>query len=173
MLLEIVDDKHAELIYKLAEGNRQYLSKWLPWVNHMQSVDFIKSFIDGSKKKAADKTDFAYVIVYENKVIGRIGVYNIDHLNKIGSIGYWIAEDFQGKGIITRACRELISYCFAILGLNRIEIRCGTNNEKSRQVPERLGFILEGIIRQGEYVNGEFIDLYCFSMLKKDWLKRC
>lgn len=170
MMLEIVDDSHAQQLYELAERNRDHLGKWLPWINHMQSVDFIKGFIASSKKKAAEKTDFAYVIVYDNQMVGRIGVYNIDHLNKIGSIGYWIAAEFEGMGLTTRACKEMINYCFTYLGLNRVEIKCGTENHRSRQIPERLGFKLEGIIREGEHVNGRFIDLYSFSLLKKEWL---
>ncbi|MCD6063937.1 MAG: GCN5-related N-acetyltransferase [Flavipsychrobacter sp.] len=170
MLLEIVDDQHTQPIFELANKNREHLGKWLPWINYMHSVDFIKNFVDSSKKKAEDKTDFAYVIVYENEVVGRIGVYNIDHQNKIGSIGYWMASEFEGKGLTTRACKELIKFCFTYLGLNRIEIKCGTENTRSKQIPERLGFTLEGIIREGEHVNDRFIDLYSFSMLKKDWI---
>jgi ribosomal-protein-serine acetyltransferase len=168
-LLQLVNDNHADELYRLAEANRKHLSAWLPWLNHMESVDFIKNFIAGSKKRYADKSEFAFVIVCNNAIVGRVGVYYIDQQNRIGSIGYWISEEYQGKGLITESCKEIINHSFAYLGLNRLEIKCGTNNLKSIQVPERLGFKKEGIIRQGELVNGEFIDLYLYSMLKSDW----
>ena len=167
-LLELVNEQHAEDLYKLAEANRKHLSAWLPWLSHMESADFIRNFIAGSKKRYADRSEFAFVIVHNNVMVGRVGVYYIDQQNSIGSIGYWIAEDYQGKGLITESCKEVINHSFAHLGLNRLEIKCGVNNIKSSLVPERLGFTREGIIRQGEYVNGEFIDLYLYSMLKSE-----
>ncbi|MGZ4059871.1 MAG: GNAT family N-acetyltransferase, partial [Bacteroidia bacterium] len=70
---------------------------------------------------------------------------------------------------ITRSCKAIINKAFQILHLNRIEIKCGTENYKSQGIPERLNFKKEGIIRQGEILNNKFIDLYLYSMLRSDW----
>lgn len=51
-------------------------------------------------------------------MVGRIGIYRIDSKNKIAELGYWIAEDFAGKGIITKSCAALTSYCFKNLSFN-------------------------------------------------------
>ena len=58
--------------------------------------------------------------------------------NKLASIGYWLDQHYQGKGIITKSCKALIHYGFTTLHLNRIEIRCGTENYKSQAIPESL-----------------------------------
>lgn len=164
--IEIVDDYHAEGIYNLVKTDSVYLRTWLPWVDFADSVEFIKNFVKGSRQRQNAENELAFVILEEGKVIGRIGVYKIDNQNRIGEIGYWIGQKHQGKGIVTDCCRKLIEYCFNDLNLNRIEIRCGTENVKSQFIPQRLNFKLEGIIRQGELVHGKFIDLNLYSLLK-------
>ena len=91
--------------------------------------------------------------------------------NKIGEIGYWIIKSEQGKGIITNCCEEIIRFCFETIKLNRIEIKCGTDNLKSKKIPERLNFKFEGIIRNGEYMHDKFIDLNLYSLLHSEWKK--
>ena len=54
-------------------------------------------------------------------------------------------------------------------GLNRIEIKCAVGNNKSRAIPQKLQFKQEGILRQAELLNGKFIDLYLYAMLKEEW----
>jgi ribosomal-protein-serine acetyltransferase len=103
-----------------------------------------------------------------DKVIGRIGVYKIDSQNKIGEMGYWLAENAQGKGIITKSSKAIINFCFSDLQLNRIEIKCGTENLKSKAIPEKLNFTKEGVIRQGELLYDTFIDLNLYSLLKSE-----
>lgn len=87
---------------------------------------------------------------------------------KIGSVGYWLSEEFQGKGIVLRSVEKLVDYCFTELLLNRIEIKCGTKNYKSQAIAEKIGFQKEGIIREGEFLHNAFSDLFCYSLLKCD-----
>ena len=103
--------------------------------------------------------------------MGRIGLHHLNNQNKIGEIGYWLADGLQGRGIITKCCTAIINHGFTQLGLNRIEIKCGTGNSKSRAVAEKLQFKSEGILRQAELLNGKYIDLYLYAMLKEDWKK--
>jgi ribosomal-protein-serine acetyltransferase len=64
----------------------------------------------------------------------------------------------------------MLDYGFKDLGLNRIEIKCAVENLKSARVPEKLNFTKEGILRQAELLNGKFVDLYLFSLLKNEWI---
>jgi ribosomal-protein-serine acetyltransferase len=167
--LELLDDKHAATVFNLIDNNRHYLREWLPWVDNMRGIEDFKNYILKCKKESELGSDFGYVIIFNDAVVGRIGIHNIDQQNKIASIGYWLAEDFAGKGIITKSCKAIIDYVFDELGLNRIEIKCGTGNFKSKAIPMRLHFNEEGIVRQGEFVNNKFINLFIFSMLKTEW----
>jgi ribosomal-protein-serine acetyltransferase len=167
--LVLIAENHAEPIFNMVETNRTFLRTWLPFVDKMQSVDFAKGFVKGTMDRNQLGIEYAFIIFDGEEAIGRIGVYKIDNQNHIGEIGYWLVENKQGKGIITQACQTLIGFCFDTLKLNRIELKCGTANSRSLAIPERLSFVKEGIIRQGEWLHDRYIDLYLFSLLKADW----
>lgn len=167
--LELLQEQHAEAMIGLIDSNRPHLAQWLTWLDNIRTIEHFRNFIADAQGRIAAGSDFPYVILLNGSIAGRIGIYNIDPLNRIGSIGYWLGEHYQGQGIVTRACKALITHCFDHIGLNRIEIKCGVGNHKSQAVPERLQFRKEGIIRQGELVNNRFIDLYSYSLLKEEW----
>ena len=171
LVLHLLDYQHAETLYQLVKANRLHLREWLPWVDHMRTVEDFRKYINNSKQRYAGHTEIGYVILANNDMVGRIGLYNIDVFNKSASIGYWLGKEWEGKGIITRSCNAVIEEGFKRLKLNRIEIRAALQNYKSQAIPQRLGFKQEGIIRQGEFVNNQFVDLYVYSMLSEEWDK--
>jgi ribosomal-protein-serine acetyltransferase len=170
--LELINEKHAPATFLLVQKNREQLREWLPWVDSMQTLENFTAYIDRCQTQHEEGSDYGYVIMLDKKPTGRIGIHYINQQNKLGAIGYWIGTDFSGKGIITKACQALINHCFQNLGLNRIEIKCATGNEKSAAVAERLGFVKEGVLRQAELVNGKFHDLNLYALLKEDWVSR-
>ncbi len=169
--LELLEEIHAESLLNLVNANRTYLREWLPWVDQMHTVANFAYYISDTKKRAAEKTDFGFAIIIDKHLAGRIGLHHINQQNKIGEIGYWLANGLQGKGIMTRCCRAIIDHGFTQLGLNRIEIKCAVGNDKSLAIAEKLQFKQEGILRQAEWQNGKFIDLYLYAMLKVEWEK--
>lgn len=169
--LSLISPAHAQPLYELAVANREYLRQWLDWVDNMQDLNFIQQFVRNCQNHHARGTDHAFVILENETIVGRIGMYKVDSYNRIGEIGYWVAASAQGRGIITQACKAIIRYGFDELKLNRIEIKCASENRKSQAVPERLGFTKEGILRQAEWLHGQFVDLVLYSMLKEDWVQ--
>lgn len=167
--LELLEEIHAESLFNLVNANRDHLRTWLPWVDQMRSVTNFRQHIVETKKRAADRSDYGLAIIINKNIAGRIGLHHINQQNKIAEIGYWLAGGLQGKGIITSCCTALINYAFTSMDMNRIEIKCGVGNERSRAIPEKLHFKQEGILRQAEWLNGKFIDLYLYAMLKEDW----
>ncbi|GAA0501503.1 GNAT family protein [Salinibacillus aidingensis] len=167
--LKLLEHKDSKELFELVHHNRSYLRQWLPWVDKMNSPDDYKPVIDMWLKQFADNDGFQAGILYNKELAGMIGYHGIDWGNKQTSLGYWIAEDYQGKGIITRAAKGLLDYSFKEYKLNRVEIRCGVNNKKSRAIPERLHFTQEGIQRDGENLYGQFHDIVLYSMLARDW----
>ena len=166
--LELIDEKHSQPIFDIVDKNRKHLREWLPFVDRMQTIEFAENFVKGTMQRNKDGIEFAFVIIENDKVIGRIGVYKIDSISKIGEIGYWLAENSQGKGIIHKSIKIIISYCFTDLKLNRIEIKCATENIKSKNIPEKFNFTKEGVIRQGELLYDKYVDLILYSLLKTD-----
>jgi ribosomal-protein-serine acetyltransferase len=169
LLLDMLDEQYAVATFELINANRQYLREWLPWVDNMRSIENFENYIRLTKKQFDKGTDYGFVILYNGDVVGRIGLHYIDHQNSMAALGYWLAAAFTGKGIITKACTTLISFAFTQLHLNRIELKCATQNIKSKAIAERIGFKQEGILRQAEFVNNRFVDLYIFSLLKTEW----
>jgi ribosomal-protein-serine acetyltransferase len=167
--LELLTAAHAPALLDLVNTNRQHLRTWLPWVDRMTSEEQFARLGADAESRAAAGTDYGYVLVEQGQLAGRIGLYQIDAANQYGSIGYWLSEHLQGRGIMGMVCHRFIAHCFTHWPINRIEIRCATENLRSRAIPDRLGFTLEGIIRQGEFVNQRFVDLYCYSLLKSEW----
>lgn len=163
------EERHAEEIFELVDKDRAYLREWLPWVDATQSVEDDRTFIKGTLEQFVNNRGFQVGIIYQDQFAGMIGFHAIDWANKAVDIGYWLGTDFQGKGIITRACRYLVDYAFTEYGLNRVQIRCAVENHRSRAVPERLGFKQEGVIRQGEWVNDRYLDLVVYGMLAEEW----
>ena len=155
----------TEDLFALLESSRAYLRRWLPWVDGIRFAKDYRHWIEGD----VAGQEYRFVIVFKGAVVGATGIRGLGSPNKVGELGYWLAEDMQGRGIVTRTCRALLDYAFGELGLNRMQIRVATGNRRSLAIQERLEFVFEGVQRQAELVNGEYYDLAVYSMLASEW----
>lgn len=167
--LELWAERHAVATFEMIDKNRNSLREWLAFVDNMQSVEQIYNYSKFALQRNADGLEAGFVIFENDIAVGRIGINRIVKENKIGEIGYWIIEAAAGKGIVTACSKAMLDYGFSNLNLNRIEIKCAVENIKSARVAEKLNFTKEGILRQAEWLNGKFVDLYLFSLLKSEW----
>jgi ribosomal-protein-serine acetyltransferase len=167
--LRLLEEQHASVIFAAVDRNREYLRRWLPWVDPTQSVEDTLEFIRGAQERYETLGEIAAGIWYKSEFAGTIGTHKLDRIHRSVEIGYWLAQGLQGRGIVTDACRVMIRHAFVELGLNRLVIRCAVGNVKSCAVASRLGFTFEGTQRQAELVNGQFHDLNVWSMLRHEW----
>ncbi|WP_096188151.1 GNAT family N-acetyltransferase [Evansella halocellulosilytica] len=167
--LEILQEKHAEELFQLTDSSREYLGEWLPWVAFTTTPEDTKSFIRTTLKSFGEQKSLACAIIYKGEVSGIVSYHTIDRMNEKTSIGYWLGEKFQGKGIMTKAVEVLVRYAFEELQLNRVEINAGLENKKSQEVARRLNFREEGILKQAEKIGERFIDHVAFALVKEDW----
>lgn len=170
--LHLLVERHVDELFSLVEANRAYLREWLPWVDHERSPEDSLAFIRHTFEQYQRNESLTTAVVYHDQLVGVIGYHRIDWLNRATMIGYWLAQAFQGKGIMTRACARLTDHGFSALGLHRLEIRCAVGNVRSCSIPRRLGFRWEGIARQGEWLYDHFVDLHVFAMLSHEWSAR-
>ncbi len=159
----------SEELFLLVDENRDILKEWLIWVPQIKTKKDIDIFIAKCQKEYEQKTRFQMGLWDGKKLIGTIGIGNLDIASKKASIGYWLSEDYQGKGIMTMATKAVLNYAFETLDLNRVELKIASKNSKSTSIAERLGFIKEGTLRQDEILNGEYHDYNIYSFLKSDW----
>lgn len=162
----------AEKLFLALEQNRTYLRQWLPWLDMNTRIEDSRNFINTVKMKYISTGGHTFGIFFEYKLVGIIGIHDLDQDNQKTSIGYWLGEHYQGKGIMTRAVIAVLNYAYESLGMNRIEIRCATGNKRSQAIPERLGFKHEGTLRQAEWLYHRFVDHEVYSMLRKEWEAR-
>lgn len=167
--LEYVKPAHAKELYTLALTNFNHISEWMPWIRNMTSQTFIDNFIKGAMERKKQGTEHAFVIMLDKKIIGRIGVYKIDMYNKIGEIGYWIAKDYERCGYVIKSVNRLMEHCFNKLELNRLEIRCGEFNTRSQHIPEKLNFTKDALLKEAEFLNNNFQDLYLYSKCRSEY----
>jgi len=167
--LELLDVRHAEELFHLTDANREHLRAWLPWVDQARSTDDTLAFIRLTRKRLADDNGFQTVIREQDALVGVIGHVAVSWADRSTSLGYWLSKDAQGRGIMTEACRAFISHAFTTMALNRVEIRCATENRRSRAIPERLRFTPEGTVRQAEWLYDHFVDLVVYGMLASEW----
>ena len=167
--LDLLNEKHAVGMFQLIDSNREHLREWMMFIDGIDSIDSVYGFIEESKNYYSKGLEHAFVIFYKGEMVGRIGLNKIDGRNKIGEINYWLSEKYQGKGIVVLSCQRLIDYAFDELQLNRLEIKCGANNQRSIAIPKKLNFIREGIIRQSKRLYNDWLDVKLFSLLKDDY----
>jgi ribosomal-protein-serine acetyltransferase len=170
-ILKELELSSAKELFDLISANRNYLRKWLTWVDETKHLDDTINYIQSVINRDMFSGRYVLGIWKRESLVGVIDFHNGDKINMIIEIGYWLAEKYQGKGIMTRACISCIDYAFLKLGFNRIVIKCAVGNLKSIAIPERLHFTFEGIEREGQNINGEYTDLLVFSILRRDWLK--
>jgi ribosomal-protein-serine acetyltransferase len=168
--LEQIKMSMAPVIFAGIDNNREYLEKWLPFVELTRQVTDIEDFISGINLEDANHDEY-FSIWHKEEFAGIVGLKDTDWVNRKTEIGYWVTKNMQGKGIITACVDKLIRYAFKVQNFNRIQIKVAEKNHKSASIPIKLNFKFEGTERQGELHKNKFLDLRIYSLLKSDWLK--
>lgn len=117
-----------------------------------------------------DENDtFAFAITVDGKVIGSIGVFRQGNIHRqTAELGYYIAEEYWGKGIMTEAVKQICEYVFNKSDIIRIYAEPFAYNAASCRVLEKAGFQYEGMLRSNAVKNGKVIDMKMYSLLKED-----
>jgi len=158
--------QYAEELFRLTDSNREFLKQWLPWPDAITKPSDTKEFIEAQLLRFQQGEALHVTIFYQDRIAGVVGYNRLDKVNGIGYAGYWLAREYNGRGIMTASVKDLVRLGFEYYSLNRIDIRCAVENHKSRAIPERLGFAQEGIIRQAEKVQGRYLDHVVYGLLK-------
>jgi ribosomal-protein-serine acetyltransferase len=168
--LRLLEESDADELYAVIDANREHLEPWMPWVEHEHEPADVLPFIRATRRQIADNDGLQTAIVDpEGRIVGMVGVHNVDWPNRKTSIGYWLARGEQGRGTMTAAVRAYVNHAFATWKLNRIMIQAAVENTRSRAIPERLGFREEGILREFERVGARVLDGVVYALLAADW----
>ncbi len=172
IVLQEIQLSDAEEIFNTIVAEREYLGKWLPFVDFTKEVSDTEKFIESVLSQMKNQRDYTFTIRKNHQFVGLIGLKETDVYNRKTEMGYWLSQSFQHQGIMTKSVKVLCEFAFEVLKLNRIQIKCGVGNTPSRNIPKRLGFQLEGIERAAElHAGNRFIDLEIYGLLQHEFNK--
>jgi RimJ/RimL family protein N-acetyltransferase len=167
-----IGPEHVEQAQQTVLRNREHLSVAMPWARaEPLSIDARAELFQRMRAHFYLGQEFTYAVLERSTgaFIGGTGFHP-----RIGpealEIGYWIDAGRQGQGLISEAVAALCCVAFEIMNARRLEIRCSPENVRSRAVAERLGFRLDGVLRDGGYGgSGELEDKMVWSMLAREY----
>jgi ribosomal-protein-serine acetyltransferase len=157
----------AELTEVVA-ANRDHLATWMPWAETYGFQDSVE-FLDLKRLQLEANDGLEAALVLDGEIAGGVGFHRVDWVNRSTSIGYWLTADAQGRGLMTAAVTALLDYAFFEWDLHRVVIEVIVGNERSRAIPERLGFRQEAILREAKLVRGSHEDTRLYAMLAPEW----
>jgi ribosomal-protein-serine acetyltransferase len=169
VVLRAVEREDAEALCTFVLANRDHLASFLvDLVDEISNESAARAHLDRVIEMRALGSLLEMHIFEADVLCGAVRLRNIDWNNRSGNIGYLIGASFQGRGIITRTVDQFLKWAFAELQLHRIELRCAAANLASVAVAGRLGFTLEGTLRDAERLNDRYCDILVFSRLHTD-----
>ncbi len=157
--------QYADELFVLTDRNRLFLRRWLPWLDCTMTPEDTRRFLDLQVQRFARGESLHVTIFSDGSIAGVAGFNSFDRTNGIGYIGYWLGEEFTGKGIMTTVVRDLIGVGRRFYSLQKVDIRCATGNSRSRAIPERLGFSHEGTLCRAERVYDQWFDHEVYALL--------
>lgn len=156
----------ASSIFRIFDSEREFMGRWLPFVAVTTKPEHTEAAV---KILSSDVKNPTFVILYRGKLVGMVGFKSTSAVNCRTEIGYWLSEEFNGRGIVTQAVNRLCHFAFDEMKMNRVEIKCAVENTRSSNIPKRLNFIFEGVERCGERMaDGGYADIEVYSKLRSE-----
>jgi RimJ/RimL family protein N-acetyltransferase len=147
------------------------LRPWMVWADHVPTLLEAEDNCSRAAEDFKEGKDFRlHLFLRDSGVfIGGSGLHNVVWSIPKFEIGYWVRQSHSGHGYGSEAVTEITRFAFAELGAKRVEIRTSTRNIKSQRIPESLGFILEGILRNdARHIDGSLRDTKVYSKIEKE-----
>ncbi|UTH74793.1 GNAT family N-acetyltransferase [Chromobacterium sp. IIBBL 290-4] len=165
-------ERDAEAVHALIERYRATLAQWMSQVVKPRSAAEAEAFLRQQAKSNADGGSAHRIIEVDGEIAGICSLHGISQTHMSARVGYWLADHHVGKGAMRQALAQLLDHAFDDLGLHRVELGCAPENIRSCRVAERLGFRLEGELRDAQRLNGRFWNMRCYGLLASEWKER-
>lgn len=171
--IRLIQQRDAQVLEDLLMENRGWLEQWeatypgfiRPTVQSFRLRPVIKTLLTAHKRGVG----VPFVVTYDDRVVGQVNVSSIVGGSvSSAQIGYWVAEDFAGRGIIPTAVALAADFCFRELRLHRVEICIRPENAASLRVVEKLGFRYEGMRYNYIHIDNRWCDHECFALTVED-----
>lgn len=135
----------------------------------------VERFLDGCRSMAEDGTGVRVVVEDRSDAtfLGWCTLNSYDATFRSASLGFCYTQASWGHGHASEAARALLGWAFEMLDLNRVQAEADTRNAPCRRVLEKLGFVLEGTLREDCVVDGVVSDSWVLGLLRREWTPSC
>ena len=156
-------DDMNELAYLMNQADRSYLSNGLPYPYTDDNAQWWLNLVADK-----DEKDGLYrAVIVDGNIVGMVSLEKkSDVYEKDADISYLLMTEYWGKGITTQAVQEFCEEAFEKLDIIRITGSVFGENEASKKVLTKAGFVLEGVMRNAVYKNGKVMDLCHYGLYK-------
>jgi [ribosomal protein S5]-alanine N-acetyltransferase len=167
ILREIVPADADDLfrIFSDAETMRYWSCR--PYTSVEQANKLVEDIAETARCGAG--VQWAITLRNDERLIGKCGYNEWRKRHRRGDISYIVASEHWGKGIVSEALRAVLNYGFDHMNLHSVEAGVTPGNEASTRMLERLGFHLEGQLRENFWAEDRFVDSLIYSLLRRDW----
>jgi len=162
----------AEPLLETIKGNLSHLAPFLDFIKEDVTVEDEQSYLKMMIQQHADNKARLFLIYYNETLIGTIDLHNIQATHQKAEVGYWIAEGYTGKQIVTNCVNYLCHYAFEILALNKLTIMADKRNIASNKVAEKVGFTFVATDVEDVFDGEHFRDMNRYVLFRKDFLNK-
>ncbi|WP_203718685.1 GNAT family N-acetyltransferase [Asanoa siamensis] len=166
--LRALEPWHAPVFATFAEENRADFLEFLPWADFVRDEATAREFLTIYARRAADDSGRIYGLWQGGALVGGTLFRVFDTALSTAEIGVWLMRSARGQGLVSRAARQMIDWACDERGIRRVEWRCAPHNANSIAVAKRLGFRLEGTLREAFVCCGQRQDVQVWSQLAQE-----
>lgn len=174
LVLRCYEPSDAPAILEAVQESLGSLRPWMPWVQDEPTLAQFEAFARRSRGEYDLMINFniGMFAKADGRYLGGTGLHRVDWEAGRFEIGYWLRDSAVGQGFVTEATWRLTTFAFEELAAERVEIRADVENARSRAVPERLAFQLEGIMRAWTRWDGQLHDHAVYSLIRSEYAPR-
>lgn len=162
----------AESLYRTIKNHFKHLSPFLDFITDDVTIEDERAYLKMMIQQHADNKARLFLIYYETTLIGTVDLHKIEDNNNKAEVGYWIAEGYTGKNIVTNCVNHLCHFAFETLSLNKLIIKADVRNIASNKVAEKTGFTFLATDVEDIFDGENYRDMNRYVLLKKQFEQR-
>lgn len=168
VLIRPYEPGDAEILAEAVAESVAEVSPFMPWCHPGYGLADARAWIETTMAGRRDGTLFDFAVIAGGRFAGGCGINQINAMDGVGNLGYWIRSSCAGRGIAPAAVEQLLRWVFSNTTLDRIEIVAAVENTGSQRVAEKVGAHREAVLAKRTRVRGVSSPAVLYSVLRPD-----
>ena len=167
LLLRVCRLEDSEAVFAAERDSIAELRRWFWWVHPEHKREHCVAWAKSRPEAWSKGEEFSFLVTdkTDGRIVGCIWLNAVDRIALRASLGYWLRTGCEGHGLATEAAQAVVRWAFQELDFQRIELVLAVENQRSRQLAERIGARFEGVARCRLRVNQLSQDARIYSLL--------